>query len=996
MTVYTVTNVSQFNAAITSATGGDRIELAASSGFDNISISGKAFTGGGITIASASGYEAVLNVIGVANSSGITFENVTFHRTLSEGEPGHLNAGSFTNCSDITINNCAVNSSVDNNFLNDCDGLEFSGITNLTVTNTEFTDVRKGLIVYNSDNVNASYNSIHHLGGDALNFVNIRNSEIVGNVAYDWGAIGDFHRDFIQFWTNTSHAPTEDVEIRGNVLIAPDTAIQGIYIDSDNDQSFYDVRITENLIITQAPNAITLWPAQDSEISNNTVIGGFGNNSAGMISVANEPSHPTNIANNITISDNISNGVLVGAGTTNITTSGNYTAQFTAPQGANYSGNLFLDAIHATSVNDLRPTPGGGLPSGIGATEPYATAPAPVAYIAASLSSAPTSVLTPSFSAVDWDGIVPAGTTYAWDFGDGVTAEGANVSHRFAGLGEHTVSLTTTTPGVGSVTENKTILVTHPVVLDVRFDNDPASSNGASTAVTDLSPYARTGTWMSGTSATADPNADIYVTGSSGSGSAASFDNQTSIVSFNNANEFNGQSKLTFALDLNADAIGNDRILWKAGVFGLEMQGSGKLKVYVYTQGAGEQTLLTNAAISTDAWHSVVVTYDGGANPTAGTGAVTIYIDGVAQGTLGGLGPVMAWTSNPLTIGGGSGTRYFDGDIDNVRIYAGAYTPSDVAALDAYLANTAPTEINLGGDGVFERAVAGTVVGTLSTVDPGDTATYALAPDSNPLFALSGSNLVVASGASLDYETATNHQVTIRATDSAGNVHQETITVQIKDALEFPTGGGDLTGTPGADMVYGGPGNDHFYAGAGADTFLAGGGFDVADYSGSAAPIIVDITNPLAGSGDAAGDVFDLVERIIGTDYADSVAGSSGGNNLMGQSGNDTLDGRDGNDALYGGPGNDLLIGGSGADQMQGSSGDDTYLFRPGEAPGDEITNFAGNGSAAGDMLRFEGYGAGATLTNVGDMWTVTWSGGAETFQIIGITALDPSDYLFS
>jgi hypothetical protein len=37
-------------------------------------------------------------------------------------------------------------------------------------------------------------------------------------------------------------------------------------------------------------------------------------------------------------------------------------------------------------------------------------------------------------------------------------------------------------------------------------------------------------------------------------------------------------------------------------------------------------------------------------------------------------------------------------------------------------------------------------------------------------------------------------------------------------------------------------------------------------------------------------------------------------------------------------------------------------VFKAGEANGDMIVDFAGNGAAAGDSLQFVGYGPGATL----------------------------------
>jgi serralysin len=61
------------------------------------------------------------------------------------------------------------------------------------------------------------------------------------------------------------------------------------------------------------------------------------------------------------------------------------------------------------------------------------------------------------------------------------------------------------------------------------------------------------------------------------------------------------------------------------------------------------------------------------------------------------------------------------------------------------------------------------------------------------------------------------------------------------------------------------------------------------------------------------------------------------------------------------------------------------------------VLDFAGNGPAAGDSLRFTGFGAGATLTQNGatDYWTINYGSSAETIQLTGVTSLHSSDYTF-
>ena len=53
----------------------------------------------------------------------------------------------------------------------------------------------------------------------------------------------------------------------------------------------------------------------------------------------------------------------------------------------------------------------------------------------------------------------------------------------------------------------------------------------------------------------------------------------------------------------------------------------------------------------------------------------------------------------------------------------------------------------------------------------------------------------------------------------------------------------------------------------------------------------------------------------------------------------------------YGNARNNILDGGDDADQLNGLGGNDTFVFQAGQAPGDTVYEFAGNGAGAGDVL---------------------------------------------
>jgi serralysin len=89
---------------------------------------------------------------------------------------------------------------------------------------------------------------------------------------------------------------------------------------------------------------------------------------------------------------------------------------------------------------------------------------------------------------------------------------------------------------------------------------------------------------------------------------------------------------------------------------------------------------------------------------------------------------------------------------------------------------------------------------------------------------------------------------------------------------------------------------------------------DTVSYVNAPSSILIDISNPAANTGWAAGDTFVGIDAIIGTRFSDSIRADGGNNQLTGGAGNDSLYGMGGDDILNGGIGADLLDGGDGTD----------------------------------------------------------------------------------
>lgn len=194
-----------------------------------------------------------------------------------------------------------------------------------------------------------------------------------------------------------------------------------------------------------------------------------------------------------------------------------------------------------------------------------------------------------------------------------------------------------------------------------------------------------------------------------------------------------------------------------------------------------------------------------------------------------------------------------------------------------------------------------------------------------------------------------------------------------------------LDGGSGADTMYGGGGNDSYIVdNAGDQVFEVENGIDM----GGLDVIKTSVSTYGLGTG---------VENLIYTGAgAFNGTGNALANAINGGGGADKLYGLAGNDVLSGGAGADFLDGGAGADRLSGGAGNDIFFFAKGEANGDSIGDFVGNGTAAGDMIRLFGWGAGTTMTQgTGNNWTITDGLDHSTASIAITGSVHASDILY-
>lgn len=158
------------------------------------------------------------------------------------------------------------------------------------------------------------------------------------------------------------------------------------------------------------------------------------------------------------------------------------------------------------------------------------------------------------------------------------------------------------------------------------------------------------------------------------------------------------------------------------------------------------------------------------------------------------------------------------------------------------------------------------------------------------------------------------------------------------DLLFGGDGNDTLHGGTGNDVLDGGRGNDMLVGGAGADALIGGEGYDTVSY-GSAVTAVHVVLAGTGAIGDAQGDTYSGIEKVVGSRYGDTLIADDSGVVIDGGAGNDDIWGGDGLDVLNGGSGDDWIEGGLGLDVLTGGTGTDHFVFNWGDGP-DIITDF--------------------------------------------------------
>lgn len=148
-----------------------------------------------------------------------------------------------------------------------------------------------------------------------------------------------------------------------------------------------------------------------------------------------------------------------------------------------------------------------------------------------------------------------------------------------------------------------------------------------------------------------------------------------------------------------------------------------------------------------------------------------------------------------------------------------------------------------------------------------------------------------------------------------------------EDSLAGDAGADRLDGGLDDDIERGGSEGDTFAQGTssadnGSDLLIGGSGVDTVSYLGRSAGVVLSNNGSYGDGNLGEGDnVRADIERLLGTNYVDTITGGLLADTIFGYSGNDTVRGGSGNDTIDPGKGADKVYGDAGNDRISAKDG---------------------------------------------------------------------------
>lgn len=270
MATTTVGTTAALTAALKLAKAGDTIQLQAGT-YSGVELKFLNL-GTGVTITSADpSHKAVLANLLINEVTGLNFKDLEIQVSGSSAYGAGVNVYSSSN---ISFDKVFVHGSLDGDASNDTGGLSFLSTSNISVTNSEFTNVRQAVAIGGGSNVVIAENNAHILMKTGFVLSGSSNVKITGNVISDIRPVNGEHPDAIQFFTSGTTVAAHDIVVSNNLIVkGAGAATQGIFFrDQVGTLPFQNVEITNNMVVGTGYGGIYVDGAKGLKISGNELI----------------------------------------------------------------------------------------------------------------------------------------------------------------------------------------------------------------------------------------------------------------------------------------------------------------------------------------------------------------------------------------------------------------------------------------------------------------------------------------------------------------------------------------------------------------------------------------------------------------------------------------------------------------------------------------------------------------------------------------------------
>ncbi len=322
MATFNVSSAATLQSALSSAKGGDKIVLAAGD-YGQVYIQNKNYASA-VTITTSASNPAHLDGLYINGSKNISVSGLDLGRALTTGQAEWTQLNYVYSSSNIKFDNVTFHGSKDNDPTNDGVGLQLTGVTGFSMTNSHFTELYRGLAVQQSSNLTVKDNDFKIIRSDGIVAAAVDGISIDSNYFTDFRPIIPDHSDFVQFWNLGQTKGSTNITIKNNVMFQPEfsgvegTGTQGIWISDPLEYGYKNVLIQNNLIYSNgAYNGLSVNGGDGVQILGNTVISQSTDNKDFWIRMDGT----TNVAVRDNVTDNIvlaNMGTIIQSGNVNL------------------------------------------------------------------------------------------------------------------------------------------------------------------------------------------------------------------------------------------------------------------------------------------------------------------------------------------------------------------------------------------------------------------------------------------------------------------------------------------------------------------------------------------------------------------------------------------------------------------------------------------------------------------------------------------------------